>query len=110
MAVDPHKWLYAPLEAGCTLVRESAKHLADAFSFHPAYYHFADAGDGEEPTNFHGFGLQNSRGFRALKVWLGNKAGGPTRLSGMIPEDIRLSRVMFDPSLHILNCKPSPWA
>ena len=45
VAVDPHKWLYAPLEAGCTLVRDP-KHLADAFSFHPTYFQFDDAGDG----------------------------------------------------------------
>ena len=39
VAVDPHKWLYAPLEAGCVLVRD-ARTLRDAFSYHPAYYHF----------------------------------------------------------------------
>jgi len=41
VAVDPHKWLYAPLEAGCVLVRD-ARTLRDAFSYHPAYYHFGD--------------------------------------------------------------------
>jgi hypothetical protein len=39
--------------------------LRDAYSYHPPYYHF-----GEEVTNYFDFGLQNSRGFRALKVWL----------------------------------------
>ena len=39
VAVDPHKWLYAPLEAGCALVRDPAT-LRDAFSYHPPYYHF----------------------------------------------------------------------
>jgi glutamate/tyrosine decarboxylase-like PLP-dependent enzyme len=50
VAIDPHKWLYSPLEAGCTLVKD-ANALTDAFSFHPAYYNF----DGEEEpqTNFH---------------------------------------------------------
>ena len=41
VAVDPHKWLYAPLEAGCVLVRDLQK-LRNAFSYHPAYYHFDD--------------------------------------------------------------------
>ena len=41
VAVDPHKWLYAPLEAGCALVRDADK-LRQAFSYHPAYYHFGD--------------------------------------------------------------------
>ncbi len=39
VAVDPHKWLYAPLEAGCASVRE-AEHLRDVFSYHPPYYRF----------------------------------------------------------------------
>lgn len=95
VAVDPHKWLYAPLEAGCTLVRNPA-HLSDAFSFHPAYYHFADGGDGEMPTNFHEYGLQNSRGFRALKVWLGLQHAGRDGYVQMIRDDIALTRAMYD--------------
>ena len=39
VAVDPHKWLYAPLEAGCALVRDREA-LRRAFSYHPPYYHF----------------------------------------------------------------------
>ena len=64
VAVDPHKWLYAPLEAGCALVRDPEK-LRAAFAYHPAYYQFE-----ERATNYVDFGPQNSRGFRALKVWL----------------------------------------
>src|SRR3954463_7253066 len=64
VAVDPHKWLYAPLEAGCALVRDAGK-LRQAFSYHPAYYHFDD-----QVVNYFDYGPQNSRGFRALKVWL----------------------------------------
>ena len=45
VAIDPHKWLYAPLEAGCALVR-NRQALQDAFTYHPTYYQF-DAG--EEP-------------------------------------------------------------
>ena len=64
VAVDPHKWLYAPLEAGCALVRDPAA-LRAAFAYHPPYYHFE-----EHATNYVDYGPQNSRGFRALKVWL----------------------------------------
>src|SRR4029079_9308158 len=70
VAVDPHKWLYAPLEAGCALVR-AAEALRAAFAYHPPYYHF-----GEQVENFVDFGFQNSRGFRALKVWLALLHGG----------------------------------
>jgi aromatic-L-amino-acid decarboxylase len=94
VAVDPHKWLYAPLEAGCALVRDP-QHLIDAYSFHPAYYHFSDSGDGEIPTNFHEFGLQNSRGFRALKVWLGLRQAGRDGYIRMIGDDIALTESMY---------------
>lgn len=90
LAVDPHKWLYAPIEAGCTLVRDVAK-LRDAFSYHPAYYHF-----GVEATNYFDLGPQNSRGFRALKVWLALQQVGREGYAQMIGDDIRLSRAMYD--------------
>ena len=69
VAFDPHKWLYSPLEAGCALVRHPGA-LRDAFSYSPPYYRFD--GEAEDPrTNYSELGIQNSRGFRALKVWLG---------------------------------------
>jgi glutamate/tyrosine decarboxylase-like PLP-dependent enzyme len=86
VAVDPHKWLYSPLEAGCTLVRRAAD-LRQAFSYHPAYYHFDDAA-----TNYFEYGPQNSRGFRALKVWMALRQAGRTGALGMIADDIRLSK------------------
>jgi glutamate/tyrosine decarboxylase-like PLP-dependent enzyme len=86
--VDPHKWLYAPLEAGCVLVREGAR-LRHAFSYHPPYYHF-----GQEATNYVDFGPQNSRGFRALKVWLALRQVGRNGYTQMIGDDIRLSQEM----------------
>jgi glutamate/tyrosine decarboxylase-like PLP-dependent enzyme len=90
VAVDPHKWLYAPLEAGCTLVR-NPETLVDAFSYTPPYYHFG--GEEEDPkTNFYEIGLQNSRGFRALKVWLALRQVGREGYRRMITDDIRLAR------------------
>jgi len=85
VAVDPHKWLYAPLEAGCALVRDAGA-LRAAFSYHPPYYHFE-----ESATNFVDFGMQNSRGFRALKVWLMLQQAGAAGYRDMIAGDIRLS-------------------
>src|SRR5215471_12758826 len=88
VAVDPHKWLYAPLEAGCALVRDPEK-LRAAFAYHPAYYHFE-----ERVTNYVDYGPQNSRGFRALKVWLALRQAGAAGYRRMIAEDIRLSKAM----------------
>jgi aromatic-L-amino-acid/L-tryptophan decarboxylase len=88
VAVDPHKWLYAPLEAGCALVRDPEM-LRAAFAYHPPYYHF-----NERATNYVDYGPQNSRGFRALKVWLALKQVGAEGYRKMIADDIRLSRAM----------------
>lgn len=90
LAVDPHKWLYAPLEAGCALVRDISK-LRDAFAYHPPYYHF-----GVEAINYFDLGPQNSRGFRALKVWLALQQVGREGYAQMISDDIRLSRIMYE--------------
>jgi len=86
IAVDPHKWLYAPLEAGCALVRRPDD-LRRAFSYHPTYYHFD-----EDVTNYFDCGLQNSRGFRALKVWLALQQVGSSGYLQMIGDDMRLAR------------------
>jgi aromatic-L-amino-acid/L-tryptophan decarboxylase len=86
VAVDPHKWLYAPLEAGCVLVRRPDD-LLRAFSYHPAYYHFD-----ETAINYFDQGPQNSRGFRALKVWLALQQVGRVGAIGMIADDMRLSQ------------------
>jgi glutamate/tyrosine decarboxylase-like PLP-dependent enzyme len=85
VAVDPHKWLYSPLEAGCVLVRDRER-LRNAFAYHPPYYHF-----GQEATNFVDYGPQNSRGFRALKVWLALRHVGRNGYLKMLGDDIRLS-------------------
>jgi glutamate/tyrosine decarboxylase-like PLP-dependent enzyme len=86
VAIDPHKWLYAPLEAGCLLARD-AEVLRAAFSYHPVYYHFAD-GDG---INYVDLGPQNSRGFRALKVWLALQHAGADGYRRMIGDDCALA-------------------
>ena len=88
VAVDPHKWLYAPLEAGCAIVRRPAD-LLRTFSYHPAYYHFD-----HDVTNYFDYGPQNSRGFRALKVWLALRQVGRSGYVKMIADDMRLSRAL----------------
>jgi glutamate/tyrosine decarboxylase-like PLP-dependent enzyme len=93
IALDPHKWLYAPLEAGCTLVRDP-RHLVEAFSHNPPYYNFTGADD-DPQINYHEYGLQNSRGFRALKVWLALRQVGREGYVKMIGDDIALAKALF---------------
>lgn len=90
VAVDPHKWLYAPIEAGCALVRDPER-LRAAFAYHPPYFHFD-----EHATNFLDYGPQNSRGFKALKVWLALRQAGAAGYRAMIGDDIRLARRLAD--------------
>jgi aromatic-L-amino-acid decarboxylase len=94
VAVDPHKWLYVPFEAGCALVR-NPQALIDAFSYRPAYYHF-EGKESDPRTNFYELGIQNTRGFRALKVWLAIRHVGRAGYRQMIGDDIRLSKLMFE--------------
>jgi glutamate/tyrosine decarboxylase-like PLP-dependent enzyme len=93
VAVDPHKWLYAPLEAGCVLVRDPHA-LLNAFSYHPPYYHFEDA-VGDPEINYYEHGPQNSRGFRALKIWLALQQAGRNGYAAMIGDDMSLARALY---------------
>lgn len=90
IAIDPHKWLYAPLEAGCTLVK-NPDHLTNAFSYHPPYYNFE-----QSVVNYVDYGIQNSRGFKALKVWLTLQQMGRKGYQNLIREDILLAKYAFD--------------
>jgi aromatic-L-amino-acid decarboxylase len=65
VTLDPHKWLYQPIECGCLLVREGHL-LKDAFTINPDYL----ADYKSEQVNFSDLGLQLTRGSRALKIWL----------------------------------------
>jgi glutamate/tyrosine decarboxylase-like PLP-dependent enzyme len=67
VTLDPHKWLYQPIECGCVLVREGEL-LRRAFEIEQDY--LADAAGAAGEVNFGDLGLQLTRGFRALKVWL----------------------------------------
>lgn len=95
IALDPHKWLYSPLEAGCTLVK-NPNHLIETYSSHPVYYNFDNADDEIKTHNFYEYGFQNSRGFRALKVWLTLQQAGRNGYIKMIGDDIELSKLLFD--------------
>jgi len=110
VAVDPHKWLYAPLEAGCALVREPET-LRAPFSHKPTYFHFEGLVE-DPPINFHEWGPQNSRGFRALKVWLAFRQMGREGYTKMIGDDIALARRMYERvaahrELEALTCRLS---
>ncbi len=90
VALDPHKWLYSAAEAGCVLVRNQ-EWLKDTFSYRPEYYEFEER---DAPINYFELGPQNSRNFRALKVWLGLRQAGRAGYEKMVRDDIALARAM----------------
>ena len=109
IAVDPHKWLYAPLEAGCVLVRDREK-LRAAFTYRPPYFRFEQGADA--PIQYVDFGPQNSRGFRALKVWLALRQAGREGYARTIAQDVELARELHrlaeaDPELEAWTTKLS---
>jgi glutamate/tyrosine decarboxylase-like PLP-dependent enzyme len=86
IAVDPHKWLYIPVECGCAIVR-NGKAMRETFSLVPAYLQE----DRAEPW-FSEYGIQQTRGFRALKVWLSIQHYGMEGYREMISADIRTAQ------------------
>ena len=67
LSLDPHKWLFQSFECGCVLLRDGAL-LKSAFQIMPDY--LRDVHRGTAETHFADYGVQLTRGFRALKVWL----------------------------------------
>ena len=67
LSLDPHKWLFQPIEIGCVLLRDR-RLLHDAFTIHPEY--LQDVHRDREAVNFCDHGIQLTRGFRALKLWM----------------------------------------
>jgi len=73
LSLDPHKWLFQPYEIGCVLVR-NRDHLRDTFRILPEY--LKDTQQHTAEFNFTDYGLQLTRNFRALKLWMSIKVFG----------------------------------
>jgi glutamate/tyrosine decarboxylase-like PLP-dependent enzyme len=86
VALDPHKWLHAPFEVGCVLVRDAAAHLA-SFSVAQEYLEKTKRGIASAEWLYE-YGLQTSRGFRALKVWMALKEHGVEKFGRLIDQNI----------------------
>ena len=86
VALDPHKWLHAPFEVGCVLVRDAAAHRA-TFAVTPEYLESTPRGLAAGEW-LHEYGLQTSRGFRALKVWMALKEHGLEKFGRLIDQNI----------------------
>ncbi|MDQ3472219.1 MAG: pyridoxal-dependent decarboxylase [Acidobacteriota bacterium] len=95
VSLDPHKWLYVPLDAGCLLFRdEAAARLA--FTAGDADYIKVLEENPDESFAFWDYGMELSRRFRALKIWLTLRYYGIERLAAAISEDNSLARYLAE--------------
>jgi len=106
VAFDLHKWGYMQYETGAVLVRDAAAHEA-AFSFAPSYLETFACGIAVRPTEFASRGIQLSRGFRALRVWMNLSVYGSDRLGAAIERNIDdaqylSGRIAAEPMLELL--------
>jgi len=90
VTLDPHKWFYAPLDAGAILVRDE-EHLTRSFGLRPSY--LTDPLDRDDARyNYYVHGFEQSRRFRGLKVWMGLKRYGVAELGRWIERNVEQAR------------------
>ncbi len=87
LAFDLHKWMYLPFEAGCVLVQDAETHRR-AFSLTPDYLAHGQRGLAGGSVWFSDYGIQLTRGFRALKVWMSLKEHGARKFGRLIQQNV----------------------
>lgn len=101
LAFDLHKWMYMPFDVACTLIRREEDHFR-TFAEHPDY--FGAASTMKMRTDY---GLQVSRYFRSLKVWMGLKEHGLAKFGRLVQQNCDQARyfeglVKASPELELL--------
>jgi aromatic-L-amino-acid decarboxylase len=89
IVINPHKWLWTPFDASLLLFRQPETFRA-AFSLVPEYLKVRDQG---EVHNYHEYGIQLGRRFRALKLWMLLRFFGAEGMAARIREHLRLARL-----------------
>jgi aromatic-L-amino-acid/L-tryptophan decarboxylase len=93
LACDFHKWMYVPYDCGLILIRDETEHRA-AFAARPSYLAAQDQGLGGGEPWFCDYGIDLSRGNRALKVWTALAHYGPARLGAAITANCAQAALM----------------
>ncbi len=110
LAFDLHKWMYIPYEVGCVLVRREQDHRR-AFSLTPAYLSHAERGLAAGSVWFSDYGVELSRGFRALKVWMSLKEHGAEKYGRLIQQNVDQAHYLaglVDAAPHLQLLAPVP--
>jgi glutamate/tyrosine decarboxylase-like PLP-dependent enzyme len=90
MSLDPHKWLYMPVDVGCALVRDASA-LGRAFSYSADYVDVVASPDMSQYV-FWDYSPELTRRFRALKIWMALKTYGVRAFAAAIERNIQLAR------------------
>jgi aromatic-L-amino-acid decarboxylase len=110
IAFDMHKWMYLQYEVGCALVRDPDAHR-NAFSLTPHYLEHTSRGIGGGEMWFSDYGVQLTRGFRALKVWMSLQEHGIDKFGRIVSQNVRQAAylhriVLASPELEALAGVP----
>jgi aromatic-L-amino-acid/L-tryptophan decarboxylase len=94
LALDLHKWLHAPFDVGCVLIRDRAVHR-ETFAENAEYLQRATRGLAAGEF-LHDYTLETTRGFRALKIWMMLKHHGVATFGRLIDRNIDQARYLTD--------------
>lgn len=95
VALDLHKWLHVPFEAGVALVRHEKPHR-NTFSLTPEYLQHATRGVAGGELWFSDYGVELSRGFKALKVWLSFKEHGVRKYGRLMEQNVAQAQYLAE--------------
>jgi glutamate/tyrosine decarboxylase-like PLP-dependent enzyme len=93
ITIDPHKWFYAPLDAGAVLVKDQAR-LTASFGIKPSYL-TDELDEANERYQYYVHGFEQSRRFRGLKVWMSFKRYGAGQIGEWIDNNVRQARHLY---------------
>ena len=107
VAFDLHKWMHMPYDAACILTRHAEQHRS-AFSSAASYLEKHSRGIGSGNTLFAEYGIETSRPFRALKIWLALKENGFARYARIIEQNVAQAQSLAEkitehPELRLLS-------
>jgi aromatic-L-amino-acid decarboxylase len=93
VTIDPHKWFFAPLDAGAILVKEDDR-LTASFGLKPAY--LTDEFDSaHERYQYYVHSFEQSRRFRGLKVWMSFKRYGANQIGDWVDNNVRQAKHLY---------------
>src|SRR6201987_5449062 len=93
ITIDPHKWFYAPLDAGAVLIRDGGR-LTASFGIRPSYL-TDELDQANERYQYYVHGFEQSRRFRSLKVWMSFKRYGARQIGEWVDNNVRQAKHLY---------------